>query len=285
GRAAAGSALAPESVAVAEAVLRNAVVVLQLRGNEQLMMLLAAPPVEAAAAAADTHVVDALMQGWSGLPLSHKNSQVQGLRRNLRRAMEVGLADASALRRAEELLRRASLQSYLVRNGYEADAAAAAAAAGAAAAEEAKAAAAAVELPDVDFWRRAVSETEWGIAQLADQWRPLGPMARKRLKRRMLHSLDRLAESGEIEVMVAQTGVAMMRHATLALAREWRTVVLTAGGGNGGVEDFESELDIDIAADGFDGAASNSDLESATSTSRLSASDDDDDDDGDDAER
>ncbi|GIM11210.1 hypothetical protein Vretimale_14759, partial [Volvox reticuliferus] len=132
-----GGALAPESVAVAEAVLRRAVVVLQLRGNEQLMLLLAVPSplvepaaadgtgnassgaAAAAAAAADTRVVDALMQSWSGLPLSHKNSQVQGLRRNLRRAMEVGLADPPALRRAEELLRRASLQSYLVRNGYE----------------------------------------------------------------------------------------------------------------------------------------------------------------------
>ncbi|GLI63767.1 hypothetical protein VaNZ11_006842, partial [Volvox africanus] len=279
---AAGSALAPESVAVAEAVLRNAVVVLQLRANEQLMLLLAAPP-PSMEATADTRVVDALMQSWSGLPLSHKNSQVQGLRRNLRRAMEVGLADASALRRAEELLRRASLQSYLVRNGYELDAAAAAAAAGAAAAEEAKAAAAAVELPDADFWRRAAAETEWGVTQLADQWRPLGPMARKRLKRRILHSLDRLAEGGEIEVTVAQSGVAMMRHVTLALAREWRTIVLTSGDGDGSVEDFDSEVDIDNAANGFDVAASNSDR-SVTSTLRLCASDDDEDDEDDDAE-
>ncbi|GIM11211.1 hypothetical protein Vretimale_14760, partial [Volvox reticuliferus] len=140
----------------------------------------------------------------------------------------------------------------------------------------AKAAAAAVALPGADFWKRAAAETEWGIAQLADQWRPLGPMARKRLKRRMLHSLDRLAESGEIEIAVAQSGVAMMRHATLALAREWRTVVLTAGDGDGGVENFGPEVNIDGADPDPDRYAS--------STSKLNAGDDDDGDGDDDTD-
>jgi hypothetical protein len=111
-------------------------------------------------------------------------------------------------------------QTWLTRSGQDPAAAATVAAAAAAAAVEAKEEAEAVVLPDADFWRRAAgiataagaevaevaeAEVEWGgvecgsewaVRQLVEQWRSLGPMARKRVKRRMLHSLDRWGREG-----------------------------------------------------------------------------------------
>lgn len=212
--------LSAERAEEGERILRGSVVTLQLWGNPLMAGVLLRPEAEMGDGAA----TEALVQEWLPVPRGLRNSTIQNMRRNLQRAVDVGILTEVQRLRREVLIKRAALQITYLQRGMSsqqaADAAdlatrlpgqasvvkpASGAGAGGAGGEQQpvdKLAAVAgpgvsargLDVGDGAFWRRVAAEPEaggWGETQLLGQWMPLGMLTRKNLRRRMARRVER----------------------------------------------------------------------------------------------
>lgn len=212
--------LSAERAEEGERILRGSTVTLQLWGNPLMAGVLLRPEAEMGDGAA----TEALVQEWLPVPRSLRNSTIQNMRRNLQRAVDVGLLTEVQRLRREVLIKRAALQITYLQRGMSSQQAAAAAdlatqlpgqalvaepasgaGTGAAVGEQqpvdklavvsvGSVSARGLDVGDSAFWRRVAAEAEsggWGETQLLEQWMPLGPLARKSLRQRMARRVER----------------------------------------------------------------------------------------------